>query len=60
MEKPKVNFIGMTNKIEVEGRPGHLEMFTQICDFEVTDEELLQIKKVQLEAAEKLNAIFYK
>lgn len=60
MQKPKVNFIGMTNTITVENRAGYLEMFTQICDMEVTDEELLQIKQVQQEAAEKLKTIFDK
>lgn len=60
MQNPKVNFIGMTNTITVENRAGHLEIFTQICDMEVTDEELLQIKQVQQETAEKLEAIFNK
>lgn len=50
----------MTNTITVENRAGYLEMFTQICDMEVTDEELLQIKQVQQEAAEKLKTIFDK
>lgn len=60
MMQAKVNFIGMTNTITVDGRTGELEVFTQIRDFEVTDDELTKIKAIQQEAAEKLKAIFGK
>lgn len=60
MQAVKVNFIGMTNTITAEGRSGQLQLFTQLTDFEATDEEILQIKAVQQEAAAKLEAIFNK
>lgn len=60
IEAVKVNFIGMTNTITAEGRGGQLQLFTQLTDFEATDEEILKIKEVQQEAAAKLEAIFNK
>lgn len=60
MQAAKVNFIGMTNTITAEGRNGQLQLFTQLTDFETTDEELSQIKEIQQEAAAKLEAIFNK
>ena len=60
MQVAKVNFIGMVNTITAEGRSGQLQLFTQLTDFEATDEEILQIKEVQQEAAAKLETIFNK
>ena len=39
---------------------GTLEVFTQIQDCPVTDEELLEIKRIQAQAAEKIDALFKK
>lgn len=60
METPKINFIGMSNTIEVEGRPGDMEVYIHANNMEMTDEELLQIRDLQKETAEKLKAILKK
>lgn len=57
-------FISFSSKITKEGEDGEplgtLEVFTQIQDCPVTDEELLEIKRIQAEAAEKIDALFRK
>ena len=57
-------FISFASKITREGENGEpvgtLEVFTQIQDCPVTDEELLEIKRIQAEAAEKIDALFRK
>lgn len=60
MEMPKINFIGMSNTIETEGRSGNVQVYININDFEVTDEEMLQIRDLQQETAGKLKAILDK
>ena len=57
-------FISFSSKITKEGEDGEPlgtpEVFTQIQDCPVTDEELLEIKRIQAEAAEKIDALFRK
>ena len=60
LETPRINFIGMSNTIEVEGRPGEMEIYINANNLEMTDEELLQIRDLQKETAEKLKAILDK
>ena len=60
MQTPKIDFIGLTNTITAKDRPGNLYLFTQICKLEVTEEELLQIREIQKEAAEKIKAVLNK
>ena len=54
----KIDFIGMSNKVEVEGRDGRIELFMQIFDFPITTEELLDLKELQEEITEKLRSYF--
>ena len=60
LETPRINFIGMSNTIEVEGRPGEMEIYINANNLEMTDEELLQIREIQKEAAEKMKAVLNK
>lgn len=60
MKESKIDFIGFTNTITAKGRTGTLELFSQIIKLEVTDEELLQIREIQKEAAEKMKAVLNK
>lgn len=60
METPRINFIGMSNTIEIEGRPGEMGIHINANNLEMTDEELLQIRDLQKETAEKLKAILNK
>ena len=64
VETSRPLFISFASKITREGENGEpvgtLEVFTQIQDCPVTDEELLEIKRIQAEAAEKIDALFKK
>ena len=53
-----VSFASTITKEGENGETGTLEVFTQIQDCPVTDEELLEIKKIQEEAAGKIDALF--
>lgn len=58
MVKPtEVNFFGMNNIITAEDRTGEIELFTQIRDMRVSNEELVRIKEVQERAAGEIEAI---
>ena len=61
VETTKPIFVSFASKITKEGENGEtgtLEVFTQIQDCPVTNEELLEIKKIQEEAAGKIDALF--
>lgn len=61
VETTRPMFVSFASRIRKEGEngeTGELEVFTQIQDCPVTDEELLEIKKIQEEAAEKIDALF--
>lgn len=61
VETTKPIFVSFASRITKEGENGEtgtLEVFTQIQDCPVTDEELLEIKKIQEEAAGKIDALF--
>ena len=62
VETSRPLFISFASKITREGENGEpvgtLEVFTQIQDCPVTDEELLEIKRIQAQAAEKIDALF--
>lgn len=56
-------FISFSNKITKEdenGEVGTFEIFAQIHNYPVTDEELLEIKRIQEEAIEKIDLLFNK
>lgn len=53
-----VSFVSTITKEGENGETGTLEVFTQIQDCPVTDEELLEIKRIQEEAAAKIDALF--
>lgn len=61
VETTRPIFVSFASRITKEGKNGEtgtLEVFTQIQDCPVTDEELLEIKKIQEEAAGKIDALF--
>lgn len=61
VETTRPIFVSFASRITKEGENGEtgtLEVFTQIQDCPVTDEELLEIKKIQEEAAGKIDALF--
>lgn len=61
MVKPvEVNFFGMNNIVTAQDRAGEIEVFTQIRDMRVSDEELAQIREVQEQAARAIEAIIKK
>lgn len=61
VEATRPLFISFSSEITKENENGEdigtLEVFTQIQDCQVTNEELLEIKKIQEEAAEKINEL---
>ena len=60
MGLPKINFIGMSNTIEVKDKTGNVQVHISINDLEVEDEKMLQIRDLQQETAAKLEAILNK
>lgn len=63
IETTRPAFISFSNKIIKEdenGEAGTFEIFVQIHNYPVTEEELLEIKKIQKEAIEKVGSLFNK
>lgn len=51
----KTDFIGFSSTIEKEGREGSIQVFTQVQGMPVTDRELAELRRLQEEAAEKVD-----
>ncbi len=51
----KTDFIGFSSTIEKEGREGSIQVFTQVQGMPVTDRELAELRRLQEEAAVKVD-----
>lgn len=59
MASVESEYIVFESKIEA-GRPGEVDICTRIDGMDISDEELLKIKKVQKQAAEEVEKILNK
>lgn len=53
--KTRTEFIGFSSTIEKEGRQGSIQVFTQVQGMPVTDKELAELRRLQEEAAKKVD-----
>lgn len=51
----RTDFIGISSNITKEGREGSIQVFTQIQGMPVTDKELAGLRRLQEEAAVKVD-----
>lgn len=51
----KTDFIGISSTITKKGRDGCIQVFTQVQGMPVTDKELAELRRLQEEAAAKVD-----
>lgn len=51
----RTHFIGISSNIKKEGREGSIEVFTQVQGMPITDRELAELRRLQEEAATKVD-----
>jgi len=51
----KTDFIGISSTIKKNGRDGCIQVFTQVQGMPVTDKELAELRRLQEEAAVKVD-----
>lgn len=51
----RTDFIGISSTITKEGREGSIQVFTQVQGMPVTDKELAELRRLQEEAAVKVD-----
>ena len=51
----RTDFIGFSSTIEKEDREGSIQVFTQVQGMPITDKELAELRRLQEEAAAKVN-----
>lgn len=51
----KTDFIGISSTITKKGRDGCIQVFTQVQGMPVTDRELAELRRLQEEAATKVD-----
>ena len=56
----KTDFIGFSSTIEKEDREGSIQVFTQVQGMPITDKELAELRRLQEEAAAKVDEMLNK
>lgn len=55
VEQTRTEFIGFSSTIEKEGREGNIQVFTHVQGMPITDEELAGLRRLQEEAAARVD-----